>query len=192
MIVQVNAPDDVHDPRAVPLVLVAVDANADAVYSVMVSPPLEVGATHVTAALVVVKVAATLVGASGAFLGVTDAADDSAPYPPAFFAFTVTAYAVPIIRSDPCVSAVNDTDKSPVVQTLETLPELLVAVMVYSTIASTSEVGALQVTATEAALLLTDDTAVTFVGAPATTVNTPEALDDKDEPALFVAFTLNV
>ena len=66
MIVQVNAPDDVHDPRAVPLVSVADDANADAVYSVIASPPLEVGATHVTTALVVVKVAATLVGEPGA------------------------------------------------------------------------------------------------------------------------------
>jgi hypothetical protein len=82
--------------------------------------------------------------------------------------------------------------RSPVVHTFEELPELAVAVTVYSTIASTSEVGALHVTTTEAALLLTDETAVTFVGAPATTVNTAEALDDKDEPALFVAFTLNV
>ena len=66
VIVQVNAPDDVHDPSAVPLVSVADDANADAVYSVMVSPPLEEGAAHVTAALVVVNVAATLVGEPGA------------------------------------------------------------------------------------------------------------------------------
>ena len=66
VIVQVNAPEDVHDPRAVPLVLVAVDANADAVYSVIASPPLEAGATHVTAALVVVNVAVTLVGEPGA------------------------------------------------------------------------------------------------------------------------------
>ena len=66
MIVQVKAPDDVHEPRAVPLVLVVVAANAEAVYSVIASPPLEPGATHVTAALVAVNVAATLVGAPGA------------------------------------------------------------------------------------------------------------------------------
>jgi hypothetical protein len=57
--------------------------------------------------------------------------------------------------------------------------------------ASTSDVGAPHVTATDTTLLLTDETAVTFVGDPATTVNTAEALDDGEEPAPLVAFTLN-
>ena len=78
VIVQVNAPDDVHEPRAVPLVLVADDANAEAVYSVIASPPLEAGATHVTAALVVVNVAATLVGAPGAVTAGDVTVDESA------------------------------------------------------------------------------------------------------------------
>ena len=79
VIVQVNAPDDVHDPRAVPLVSVAVAANAEAVYSVMVSPPLEAGNDQATVAAVPLKVPAAFVGASGVEIGVTETVEELAP-----------------------------------------------------------------------------------------------------------------
>jgi hypothetical protein len=89
---QVNAPLEVQVPSAVPVVSVAVDANAAPVYSVIASPPFDVGAAHVTAAVLPLKVAATVVGAPGAVMACAVAVElntENAPYPFAlFFAFT--------------------------------------------------------------------------------------------------------
>ena len=65
----VNAPVDMQLPNEVPVVSVADDANATAVYSAIASPPFDVGATHVTVAVVVLNVAATDLGALGAVTG---------------------------------------------------------------------------------------------------------------------------
>ena len=85
------APVDVQVPSAVPLASVADDANAEAVYSVIVSPPFAAGALHVTFAVVVVKVAEGAAGASGAREGTRSAGVGEAvsPSPPAFVASTV-------------------------------------------------------------------------------------------------------
>ena len=55
-----------HVPIGVPLVFVAVEAKAAAVYSVIASPPFAAGALHVTAAVVPLNDAPAPVGAPGA------------------------------------------------------------------------------------------------------------------------------
>lgn len=59
--------------------LEAVEANAAAVYSVIASPPLDVGASHVTAAVVPLNVAAALVGAPGATTATGDVTKVESP-----------------------------------------------------------------------------------------------------------------
>ena len=60
-----------HVPSEVPVESVADEAKAEAVYSVIASPPFEDGAAHVIAAVLPLNVAAIVVGAPGILDGVT-------------------------------------------------------------------------------------------------------------------------
>ena len=170
---QVNAPDEVQVPNTVPVVSVAVDANADAVYSLIVSPPFDVGAVHVTVAVLPLKVPATFVGLPGATDGVTDSAEVASPYPPKFLAFTVTPYVVPSTRSAPETSAVKVSSS---------------AVMV-SALASGAAHCTVTVLKSSSLIPVVNDT---FVGSPGTTVTALETSETSESPALLLAITLNV
>ena len=190
---QVNAPDEVQVPNTVPVVSVAVDANADAVYSLIVSPPFDVGAVHVTVAVLPLKVPATFVGLPGATDGVTDSAEVASPYPPKFLAFTVTPYVVPSTRSAPETSAVKVSSSAPVVHILVTTLVPAVAVTVYSVMVSALASGAAHCTVTvlksSSLIPVVNDT---FVGSPGTTVTALETSETSESPALLLAITLNV
>jgi hypothetical protein len=158
---------------------------------VIALPPSDVGAAHVTAAVLPLKVAAIVVGAPGALDGVTAVVEVYAPYPPIFLAFTFTKYSVPMTRSPPLMSAVNVASSAPVVVLL-TVVVSAVAVTVYSVIASSLTTGEAHVILTlvvpSVAVVITDAIEVATPGTIVTALETSELVES---PALLLALTLN-
>src|SRR3954470_21986205 len=84
-----------------PVEHVAPPGLAVTVYAVIVAPPFEPGAVHVTATWVLPRVPLAPVGASGTVEGVTEAdADEAALVPATLEAVTVNVYGVPFVRPD--------------------------------------------------------------------------------------------